>query len=122
MSQYAKPIFVPKRGEYVQLERLSPRGEGEHRYDEKELQELLFRNPAALPTGEIDGAFSDLVPVCRELRTSSGPLDLLYVTPQGGIVLVEVKLWCWLPAMVSTTVWRTWPTSLTTPAVNIRSD
>ncbi len=46
-----------------------------------------------MPISEIDRAYSDLVPICTELNTSAGPLDILYATPQGKLVLLEAKLW-----------------------------
>ena len=61
--------------------------------DEDRLQDILFRHANLLPLDEIDPAYDDPVPVCRELETGVGPADLLYLTPKGRIVLAEVKLW-----------------------------
>ena len=33
------------------------------------------------------------VPVCTELNTPAGPIDALYATPQGKLVVLEAKLW-----------------------------
>ena len=33
------------------------------------------------------------MPICRELNTPAGPIDVLYATPQGKLVLLEAKLW-----------------------------
>ena len=33
------------------------------------------------------------MPVCCELNRPAGPLDILYVTKQGKLVITEVKLW-----------------------------
>lgn len=94
MTQYAAPVYLPTlKDQAIPLQRVSLAGDGEGRYSENDLQKLLFENPATLPTGEFDDSFKDPVPVCRELGTPNGPLDLLYVTPGGGIVLIEVKLW-----------------------------
>ncbi len=94
MSQYATPIYLPSiKATGIPLQRVSLAGDGEDRYSEDDLQRLLFSNPGILPTGDFDDSFKDPVPVCRELGTPNGPLDLLYVTPQGAIVLIEVKLW-----------------------------
>lgn len=57
------------------------------------LRDFLLRHPAALPAGDIDSAFDDLIPVCAELRTQAGPLDALFVNRRGALVLVECKLW-----------------------------
>lgn len=62
-------------------------------YSETWLQDLLYRFPEALPIAEIDGGFAGLIPVCREMNTSAGPVDVVYLTPDGRPVLVEAKLW-----------------------------
>ena len=33
------------------------------------------------------------MPICMELNTPAGPLDALYVTPTGRLVILEAKLW-----------------------------
>ena len=66
--------------------------DGNH-YDENWLQQHLHANPASIPVSDIDSAFQDLVAVCTELDTPAGPIDNLFVTPTGKLVLVEVKLW-----------------------------
>ncbi|EED33614.1 conserved hypothetical protein [gamma proteobacterium NOR5-3] len=65
----------------------------ESTYNEQFLQELMYRNPSCLPINEIDGSYSPLIPVCMELQTPAGPLDILYVTPSGKLAIVEAKLW-----------------------------
>ena len=62
-------------------------------FTEDWLQDQLFRHPRLLPTEDIDPAYSQLIPVCRELNTPAGPIDVVYVTPQGRLVLTETKLW-----------------------------
>ncbi|MCH8549474.1 MAG: DUF4268 domain-containing protein [Balneolaceae bacterium] len=64
-------------------------GEG---YSESWLQEQLYRNPQCLPLDEINPAYSELISLGREINTPAGPIDLLYVTPQGKLVVVETKL------------------------------
>jgi hypothetical protein len=61
--------------------------------NESWLQELIYRRPELLPTGEFDDAFTQAVPVARELPTARGPIDILHISPEGGIVVVETKLW-----------------------------
>ena len=61
--------------------------------DESSLRDLLFRFPRSLPVRAIDAAYADPVPVCRELRTSVGPIDALYINGLGRLILVEFKLW-----------------------------
>ena len=57
------------------------------------MQRLLFETPEVLPIGEIDPAFAHAVPLCRELPTVAGPIDLAYVSEQGLLSIVECKLW-----------------------------
>jgi len=62
-------------------------------YDEAWLQRLLAHHPQALPIAEIESFMEGAVPVCLELGTKAGWIDLLLVTPHGDIVVVECKLW-----------------------------
>lgn len=62
-------------------------------FSERWLQEQLYRNPESLPFGEINPSYREVVPLCMEMNTTAGPIDLLYVTPQGKVVIVETKLW-----------------------------
>lgn len=57
------------------------------------MRDLLFDEPDCLPISEIDRAYEQLVPICKELPTPSGPMDALYVTPTGRLVVLEAKLW-----------------------------
>ena len=61
--------------------------------DESSLRDLLFRFPRSLPVAAIDAAYSDPVPVCRELSTPAGYVDALYINALGRLVLAEFKLW-----------------------------
>ena len=60
---------------------------------EEQLQDLLFRNPGALPIFSIDASYADTVPICRELSTPAGFVDSLFVNSLGRITLAEFKLW-----------------------------
>ena len=57
------------------------------------IQQLIFEHPTALPLLEIDEAFAPAIPIGREVPTSAGPIDVLYVSPSGNLTLVEAKLW-----------------------------
>jgi hypothetical protein len=92
MSAFTRPIHICTDNGASMPERISLSG-SDSRYDEKWLQARLFEFPQALPITEIDPHAGALVPVCMELRTDSGPADILYVTRTGKIVLVETKLW-----------------------------
>jgi hypothetical protein len=64
-------------------------------YSEAWLQTLLFENPAVFPLEQIEPGFGDLIPLCCELPVSLGGnqigyLDNLFVTQNGGLVLVGV--------------------------------
>ena len=60
---------------------------------ERWLQELIHRHPTCLPMGEIEPGIGPLVPVCMELPLRVGSVDNLFITPEGNLVMVEVKLW-----------------------------
>src|SRR5688572_30301723 len=91
-SQYATPLLIDKDDNSVSLEKLSLSA-GQASYSESYIQRLAFLHPECLPVNEIDRAFEGLIPVCMELATDAGPLDILYVTPKGRLAVVEAKLW-----------------------------
>lgn len=96
-QQYTQPLFIKNPADAdcaILLERLplSAAGDGGG-YDEAWLQALLFKNPTALPVAEIDASFLDLIPICTELATPAGPLDILFVNKRGMLTVVECKLW-----------------------------
>lgn len=62
-------------------------------FDENWLQKFIFEHHTAIPINEIELAFAPLIPVCRELPTNAGPVDLLFVNNDGLLTLVECKLW-----------------------------
>lgn len=66
-------------------------------FNEAWLQELLAKNPSMIPAGEVSPEYSDLVCIGREVPVGSGEtkgyIDNLYVTPCGGVVIVETKLY-----------------------------
>lgn len=62
-------------------------------FSEQWLQEQLFKNPHSLPFGEINPGYKEVVPLCMEMSTGAGPIDIVYVTPQGKVIIVETKLW-----------------------------
>ena len=62
-------------------------------FNERWLQELVFKHPEAIPMRQIEPGLDKLIPVCLELPLRCGLLDNLYATPDGDLVIVEVKLW-----------------------------
>ena len=61
--------------------------------DERWLQELIHQHPTCLPMDQIEPGIGPLVPVCMELPLHVGSVDNLFITPEGHLVVVEVKLW-----------------------------
>lgn len=67
-------------------------------YSEAWLQNLLHCHPAIFPVKQIEPGFGELIPLCLELPLEIasgkyGALDNLFATKEGGLVLVEAKLW-----------------------------
>ncbi len=91
-SAYGTPLIADTDGKAQVLERVSLVS-SDTQYGEKYLQDLVFDNPSCLPVDEIDQSFTNLIPVCCELNTPAGPLDVLFVTPTGRLCIVEAKLW-----------------------------
>jgi Domain of unknown function (DUF4268) len=85
-SAYGTPLVVKDGADPVVLNKIEIS-------DEKFIQELVFNYPSCLPISEIDRAYEELVPICMELNTPAGPLDALYATPTGRLVILEAKLW-----------------------------
>lgn len=60
---------------------------------EEWIQEVLCDNPALLPYHDTDWAFHDPVCIGREVETSVGPMDNLYINRRGRVSVVECKLY-----------------------------
>lgn len=85
------PVVVDTSlGGSVELSRVNT---GDRSVDEAWIQRLMFEHPAVLPVLELDESFSPAIPVGREVPTSAGPIDVLYITPSGNLTVVEAKLW-----------------------------
>ena len=63
------------------------------RYDEAWVQRLIHDHPTLLPIAELEPDLVPALPVCLELPTPAGFADNLFITPRGGLVLAECKLW-----------------------------
>ncbi len=85
------PVIISADGATRQLERITLTQNDV--YDERWLQKLIFKNPSLLPMDQIEPGLSRLIPVCMELSLHCGSLDNLFLTPEGDVVIVEVKLW-----------------------------
>jgi len=90
--QHPSPILIDTLGKSEILSRI-PLSGTDSDYNEEYIQNLVFTHPASLPINEIDTIYSNAIPVCCELNTPAGPLDILYVTPEGRLVIAEAKLW-----------------------------
>jgi hypothetical protein len=88
-GQHLTPMLV-QRGETIRLVRFPFT---DRRFNEAWLQTLLFAHPALIPVEEIEPVFGPLRALARELPTSAGSIDLVYVNPDGLLTLVETKLW-----------------------------
>ena len=84
-TAYGHPILI-KDDEVVLLNK-------EQALDEATIQNLIFDHPDCLPISDIDESYNPVIPVCTELNTPVGPLDILMVTPDGELVIIETKLW-----------------------------
>jgi hypothetical protein len=100
VRQFATPYIIRgalTAGVGTRLEKIEPTrrtdGESQSLYQEAWIQQLIFENPSLLPVNELEPGFGALYSVCRELPTPAGPLDNLFVSENGGLVLVECKLY-----------------------------
>src|SRR5215207_5868727 len=89
---YGDAIVVQHRDGSVRVAKRLSLGQTDGR-DEAWLRDLLFNNPESIPVGHLDPSFGPLVPLCRELRTEAGPVDITYINRDGLLTLVECKLW-----------------------------
>jgi len=62
-------------------------------FQEEWLQKLIFDHPELLPAGEVEPVFRPLISIGREIPTDAGPIDNLFISPQGYLTIVETKLW-----------------------------
>ena len=85
-TAYGKPLFLSNEHEVTPLTK-------NESLDERTVQELILRNPECLPISEIDESYNPIMPVCKELNTTVGPLDILMVSPNGELTIIETKLW-----------------------------
>jgi len=91
-SQHAPILHLTPSGGKP-LSRISLFKEAGQNYDENWLQQLVFKHPECLPLQELDPAYGPLIPVCREMETGAGPVDIVFVNQSGMLTLVECKLW-----------------------------
>ncbi len=85
-----RPHLTTATGQVSSLERVPF---DDHLIDEGWLQDLLHESPELLPIDEIDPSWGPLISLGREIATTAGPIDNLFVSPQGRLTVVEAKLW-----------------------------
>ena len=83
-------VFTEESEGPIELNRINP---DDPSVAEDQIQRLVFDHPKVLPIQELDESFFPAVAVGREVGTSVGPIDALYVSPSGGVTVVEAKLW-----------------------------
>lgn len=84
------PVVVKNNFEISKLPRVLL---ASHTFEEDWLQRLLEHSPNLVPASEFDNVFAPLICIGRETSTKVGPIDLLMISPQGYITIVETKLW-----------------------------
>lgn len=84
------PIFITSDNELTKPTRVSFSAKT---FYEDWIQELIFEHPEVLPVDEIEPVFSPLISVAREFPTNAGPIDNIFISPNGYITVVETKLW-----------------------------
>lgn len=90
--QHATPYLVHKDKNKSKTFSLYPMDINK-KLNEKWLQNFIFDNPNTIPINEIEPAFGPLIPICCELGTNAGPIDILFVNENGLLTIVECKLW-----------------------------
>ena len=85
------PILVDDKGNDVRVLERIPFVRGN--FDESWLQELIRKTPNLIPSGEFEAIFSNLAAIGREVGTAVGPIDNMFISADGYLVLIETKLW-----------------------------
>jgi hypothetical protein len=83
------PYFISETNSF-QLERIPL---NEKHFQENWLQKIIHKNPQILPIDDIESGFAPLISLGREISTSVGYIDNLYISPNGYLTIVETKLW-----------------------------
>jgi len=89
MKQHTSPVIIDNNG-ISTLEKVPLNSKF---YNENWIQDICFQSPNLLPVEELEPTFGGMVPICRELSTESGYIDLIYVNQYGFITIGECKLW-----------------------------
>ena len=87
--QQGTPYIISETNSF-QLERIPL---NEKHFQENWLQKIIHKNPQILPIDDIESGFAPLISLGREISTSVGYIDNLYISPNGYLTIVETKLW-----------------------------
>lgn len=87
--QQGSPFWIADKNS-CRLERIQL---NEKAFQENWLQKIIHENPQVLPIDNIESSFAPLISLGREIPTSVGFIDNLFISPDGYITLVETKLW-----------------------------
>ncbi len=87
MITNVKPYLITD--EKAEGEALIPIHEKDKLFQEKWLQELLYKHPKILPVDLLDEKFSPPISIGREIAN----IDNLFISPKGHLIIVETKLW-----------------------------
>lgn len=86
MRRTCQPCLVDETGEQSPLRRVDF---SDKTVAETFLQTALHRTPRILPVDEFDSSFGPLISLGREIDN----IDNLFISPTGGLTIVETKLW-----------------------------
>jgi len=67
---HGKPLFINNQNQVIPLIK-------QDAFNEVSVQDLIFRHPECLPNSDIDESYNPVIPVCKEMHTTVGPLDIL---------------------------------------------
>ena len=87
--QQGTPYFISELNSF-QLDRIPL---NEKHFQENWVQKIIHKNPQILPIDDIESGFAPLISLGREIATSVGYIDNLYISPNGYLTIVETKLW-----------------------------
>src|SRR5437868_3805532 len=87
--RYGQPIFI-KDEKANGLDRIPIDAKA---FNEDWIQKLIHNNPDILPISEIDTGFTPAISIGREVSTTVGYIDNLFISPDGYLTVVETKLW-----------------------------
>ena len=90
MRRDGKIVSIDYSGSAATLSRVYL-GAGLH--NEAWLQELVQANPSILPVNDIEPGFGRLIAAAIEVPCSQGAIDNVFLTPDGDIIICELKLW-----------------------------